>query len=75
MKKLHSFLHPDGSRRVDIIQRWDGTFGFKESLFSAEEQAWFPLTYRRSTPILDSAETAIKEAKDRIDWLRNIPTP
>jgi hypothetical protein len=31
---LRSLMHPGGLRRVDIIHRDDGTFGFEEWFFS-----------------------------------------
>ena len=69
MKAIHTFVHPNGSRRVEIFQRENGTFGFEEWKFLSDEQAWIPITSRRSIPMVSSEEEAIKEAKGRIDWL------
>ena len=60
-----------GKWRVVISQRDDGTFTFVEERFSDEphEQCWLPQTFRRSMPICNSEETALREAAGRIDWL------
>ena len=58
-------------RRVRIYQRTDGAYSFVEEKFSDEplEQCWLPQTWRRSIPICDSFEIALREAKGRVDWL------
>ena len=61
-------------RRVRIFQRDDGAYSFVEEKFSDEplEQCWIPQTWRRSLPICDSFEIALREAKGRVDWLAEI---
>jgi hypothetical protein len=58
----------DGRRRVDIFRRPNGTFGFEELRWFAEEQAWVPVgRYSESfNPSLDQAES---EARHRVQWL------
>jgi len=61
-----TFLNPDCSRKVEIFQRSDETFGFEEMRFRLEENAWFPVG-KYSVAIIDSLENAIKEATERVD--------
>ena len=68
MRVTRSYLNHDGSSRVDILQRADGTFGFEQFNYLAEENAWVP-QWRQMISVLDSEETAIREAKSRIAWL------
>jgi hypothetical protein len=60
-----------GKRRVQIFRSDDGFFSFLEEKFSDQEfeQCWLPLTWRRSQPVCDTFETALREAKGRIEWL------
>jgi len=39
---VESIFNADGTRRVDIYERGDGTFGFEEFRFGEEEQGWLP---------------------------------
>jgi hypothetical protein len=63
-----TFLNSDGTRKVEVFQRPDNTFGFEELKFWQEEQAWLPIG-KYSIAIIDSLECAIKEAKGRVAWL------
>ena len=63
-----TFVKPDGTRRVDIFQRDDKTFGFEEFEFGVEENSWYPKG-RYSVAIIDTFENAIREAKSRVRWL------
>jgi len=63
-----TFLNSDGTRKVEVFQRADGTFGFEELKFWQEEQAWLPVG-KYSIAIIDSLERAITEAKGRVPWL------
>jgi hypothetical protein len=58
-------------RRVRLFQDADGSYGFVEEFFSDDplEFSWLPQTAGRSRSICDSLETALREAKGRIDWL------
>lgn len=62
------FTSRDGTRKVEIFQRADKTFGFEELRYGAEEKSWFPHG-RYSYAIIDSIEAAIQEAKSRVSWL------
>lgn len=60
----------DGSRRVVLFRRPDGTFGFEDQKYSTEpnERCWIPFgRYSESRTI--SAEDALREATGRIAWL------
>jgi hypothetical protein len=63
-----TFTKLDGSRRAEIFERPDGTFGFDELACGDEEGAWFP-SGKYSTAIIDSIERATSEAVGRIAWL------
>ena len=68
MRILRTLVHSDGTRKVEVFQRVDNTFGFEELKFGQEEQAWFPVG-KYSIVITDSLESAIKEARGRVAWL------
>jgi hypothetical protein len=57
-------------RRVIILQREDGSFGFEEQRFSDEplEMCWIPFG-RYSVCHCDTAERALVEARGRVTWL------
>ena len=63
-----TFVKADGARKVEIFQRADGTFGFEELKLGQGEGAWFPVG-KYSIAIIDSLDTAVKEAKERVSWL------
>jgi hypothetical protein len=63
-----TFTNLDGSRKAEIFERADGTFGFEELAFGDDEGAWFPVG-KYSTAIVDSLDHAISEAIGRIGWL------
>lgn len=63
-----TFVKPDGTRRVDIFQREDKTFGFEEFEFGVEENSWYP-GGKYSLAMIDTFENAIREAKSRVQWL------
>ena len=71
MQKVErTFLNKDRTRKVEIYQRADGTFGFEELKYGQEEQAWFPVG-RYSFAVIDTLEHALKEAVSRVSWLEN----
>jgi hypothetical protein len=57
-------------RRVVILQREDGSFGFEEQRFSDEplELSWIPFG-RYSVCHCDTAARALVEARGRVAWL------
>lgn len=63
-----TFLKSDGTRKVEVFQRTDNTFGFEELKFGEQEKAWFPVG-KYSFAFIDSLESAVKEAKGRVAWL------
>ena len=65
---IQTFISSDGTRRVNIFQREDMSFGFEELEFSREEDSWYPAG-RYSVAIIDSLENAINEARGRVRWL------
>jgi hypothetical protein len=66
---LETIYGPDGTRRVHIVRRKNGTFGHEEEYFSTDEyeMCWIPLS--RHLSVFDSAETALREARSRMGWL------
>ena len=62
----------DGKRQVRIFRREDGTFGFESLRFSEDplELCWIPHG-RFSLCIAASEEMAEREARARVDWLRD----
>jgi hypothetical protein len=69
---VKTFLSLDGQRRVEIVRRHDGFFSFEEDQWTSEfgNSYWVPATHHGVVSICDSAETAEREARARIDWLR-----
>jgi hypothetical protein len=60
--------------RVQIYLRDNGTFGFEEERFQNEEKCW--TTYGQySEAIIESVESAIREAKGRVSWLADALKP
>lgn len=53
---------------VEVFRRDDGTFGFSEWRFWRDELLWSPRG-GLSEAVLDSLETALREAKGRVEWL------
>ncbi len=66
IKKI--FVRADGARKVEIFQREDETFGFRELEFGSDENSWYPVG-KYSFAIIDSVDNAVSEAKGRIRWL------
>jgi hypothetical protein len=62
----------DGKRKVQIFRRHDGSFGFDSLRFSEEplERCWISHG-RFSECIAPSPEIAEREARGRVDWLRD----
>ncbi len=79
---LKVLTHPDGKRRVLIVQRANGLFGFEEQHLvrvydeklypDRNEMVWSPSLDRCSFPICDNPEMAEREARGRIAWLNNL---
>ena len=65
-----TFTNSDGTRKVEIFQRENQTFGFEEFEFGSEENSWYPIG-RYSLAIINSLDNAIREAESRVSWLRN----
>ena len=70
MRVLKTIGHPDGKRRVLIVRRDNGMFGFEEEAFSEEpfENCWLPCG-EDTFALCESEETAEREARGRIPWL------
>lgn len=71
---VRTISHADGKRRVHIVDRGDGTYGYEEEHFSDDpfEMCWVP---RRQFPltICDSSQRAEREARAAVAWLRDEP--
>lgn len=66
---VHTVMSPDGTRRVDIFKRRNGTFGFEESRWHPEYTCWHPTGQPESDSFTDTLECALREARGRLDWL------
>jgi len=62
----------DGKQKVRFFRRHDGSFGFESLRFSEEplEGCWIPHG-RFSECFAPSLEAAEREARGRVDWLRD----
>ena len=79
---LKTLIHSDGKRRVLIVQRDNGLFGFEEEQLVRvydeklypdwDEMVWAPPRGLVSFGIFDSPKAAEREARDQIAWLRTI---
>ena len=67
-KVVRTINSPDELKRVEIYRRDNGTFGFEEWQWDADDKCWIPLG-RYSQPVVDSAERAETEARGRVSWL------
>jgi hypothetical protein len=69
--EVNSIYSADGLRKVVIFERDDGTFGFGSWYFSQHprELAWIP-DGPATESFCDTAETAEREARGRVWWLR-----
>ena len=69
---IETHYSQSGQERVLIVRRSNGSFGFEAEYFSANplEMCWCPF---RQHPfcICDSAETALRVAQYRVDWMKN----
>jgi hypothetical protein len=68
-----TFVNFDGTRKVEIFQRDDKTFGFEEMRFGSDEKTWFPAG-KYSIAVIDSLENTIREATERVEWMRSRKT-
>jgi hypothetical protein len=70
----HTIYNPTATRRVQIYRHDDRSFRFIEEKFSDEalERCWIVLSSRRSQPICDTFETALREAQGRVAWLAEL---
>lgn len=79
---LKTFTHTDGKRRVLIVQKSKGIFGYVvEKLTYLDEETedrakafWHPLG-QKPLALCDTAETAEREARGRVDWLNECLDP
>ena len=60
-----------GKRRVVFTTCGDGCYTFSEETFSDDpmEMNWIPVGGRRSYPICESYDIAVREASGRVSWL------
>ena len=61
----------EGKRRVRIFRRHTGTYYFEDEYFGEHpmERCWIPIR-GGAVGFYDSEQTALREAKANIDWLR-----
>ena len=69
-KILKTIYSIDQKKRINFIQKANGTFCFEEEYFSEDplEMSWIPIA-RQFLSICDSLDLAIREAKGRVSWL------
>jgi hypothetical protein len=69
---LKELVAPDGKRNMLVLRRDDGPFGFGSLRFSEEllEICWIP-NAGFSECFAPTAGIAEREARDRVDWLRD----
>jgi hypothetical protein len=65
---VKTLFSPDRFKKVRLFRRGDGTFGFEEWHFHAEENSW-ALFGQYSVSHCDSPERAEAEARGRVGWL------
>lgn len=71
---IKEIIDTTGKRKVEIFKRNDGSFGFESWQFSDEplENCWIPYGYGRSSACFAAdQEIAEREARGRVDWLRD----
>lgn len=73
MKIVKELLSEDGTRKVEIFERDNGTFGFKALKFSDDplEMSWFPYG-RFSDCFAPNESIAEREARGRVEWLESV---
>ena len=78
--QIQEFLRPDGKARVEIFVRDDGIYSFVEEALGLDENPssgevttyWYPTAWGGKCESLD---IALREAKGRVPWLRELRTP
>jgi len=68
---IKTIVSADGRRRVLIVAHPNGHFSFAEERYSDEpcEMCWISVRRQMST-ICDSEVSAEREARDRVEWLK-----
>jgi hypothetical protein len=73
---LRTIVDSTGKRRVLIVRRESGVYGFEEEHWSDEplEQCWIPSRASRqyAFSICGSEDIALREAMGRVDWLAGV---
>jgi hypothetical protein len=74
---VRTIVDPSGKRRLHIIARADGHFGYAEERFAIDPDerhgVWLPVQ-GAPVSICDSLETAERQARASIVWLRHEST-
>jgi hypothetical protein len=73
---LKTFISDDGSECVEIVRRDDGLFSFdhyQRARAWDETLYWARTSWGSSLSLFDSAETAEREARGRIAWMKEQP--
>ena len=66
---LRTLMHPGGKRRVILVDRGGGRFGYEVEHLD-DEAGWEPQR-QRPLCICDSVATAEREARADVSWLRD----
>jgi hypothetical protein len=70
MQIVKTIVHPDGTRKVEVFRRPDGSFGFEEWHWQVGENCWCPFG-KYSIAFVDTVEHVLQEIKGRIAWVED----
>jgi hypothetical protein len=73
MQTVKTIVHPDGTRKVDVFRRTNGSFGFEEWHWQVRESCWCPFG-KYSIAVVDTMEHVLQEIKERIPWVEGVLT-
>lgn len=69
VRTLRSIVRADQKRKVELVRRSDGSFGFEEwEFFDNEGGSWGPTRIGAGSRCA-SIDEALREAKERVEWL------
>jgi hypothetical protein len=71
MQIVKTIVHPEGKSKVDVFRRADGTFGFEELHWQADEECWCPFG-KYSIAFVDTMEHVLQEIRERVPWVDDV---
>ena len=66
---VRTIFSGDGTRKIEVCLRPDGTFGFSHLKWAVSEEAWIPIGPQTES-VSSSAHAAAMEGLSRADWSR-----